>query len=226
MFCPECRVEYRPGFRRCSDCDVDLVYELPPEAPIPKELSGEAWAGREIQDGEELRMIWEGDDALDCANACRQLQSGDIPYKLNQRVAARRANMEFEREYKIQVRGKDYAKAREVFGYIDEAEEEAMKEAEASGALELPAEIDDPPVVSIQGDWNATSWFPEDATVEVWSGSTKKNGSIVEMSLKENRINYRVDLEGEEQKKVFVLPEDETQAREIVREIVEGAPPE
>jgi hypothetical protein len=28
MFCPECRAEYRPGFTRCSDCDVDLVHEL------------------------------------------------------------------------------------------------------------------------------------------------------------------------------------------------------
>ena len=29
MFCPECRTEYRPGFTRCADCDVDLVHELP-----------------------------------------------------------------------------------------------------------------------------------------------------------------------------------------------------
>lgn len=28
MFCPQCRVEYRPGFTRCSDCEVDLVSEL------------------------------------------------------------------------------------------------------------------------------------------------------------------------------------------------------
>jgi hypothetical protein len=28
MFCPECRAEYRPGFTRCPDCDVDLVHEL------------------------------------------------------------------------------------------------------------------------------------------------------------------------------------------------------
>jgi len=29
MFCPECRAEYRPEFTRCSDCDVELVHELP-----------------------------------------------------------------------------------------------------------------------------------------------------------------------------------------------------
>ena len=28
MFCPKCKSEYRQGFTRCSDCDVDLVYEL------------------------------------------------------------------------------------------------------------------------------------------------------------------------------------------------------
>jgi len=30
-FCPKCRAEYREGFSRCSDCDVDLVDELPRE---------------------------------------------------------------------------------------------------------------------------------------------------------------------------------------------------
>lgn len=43
MVCPECRAEYRPGFSRCADCDVDLVQEL------PVELSGtlqRTWSGR------------------------------------------------------------------------------------------------------------------------------------------------------------------------------------
>ena len=28
-FCPNCQSEYRPGFTRCRDCDVDLVASLP-----------------------------------------------------------------------------------------------------------------------------------------------------------------------------------------------------
>ncbi len=29
MYCPSCLAEYRAGFTRCPDCDVDLVAELP-----------------------------------------------------------------------------------------------------------------------------------------------------------------------------------------------------
>jgi hypothetical protein len=36
MFCPQCKAEYRPGFIRCSDCDVELVDCLPPEIQEPK----------------------------------------------------------------------------------------------------------------------------------------------------------------------------------------------
>jgi len=25
MYCPQCKAEYRQGFTRCSDCDVELV---------------------------------------------------------------------------------------------------------------------------------------------------------------------------------------------------------
>ena len=36
-FCPKCRAEYREGFTRCSDCDVELVDELPPEEEMADE---------------------------------------------------------------------------------------------------------------------------------------------------------------------------------------------
>jgi len=41
MFCPKCGAEYRAGFTHCSDCDVDLVEELPQEISINKDNEGE-----------------------------------------------------------------------------------------------------------------------------------------------------------------------------------------
>jgi len=32
VFCPKCRSEYREGFINCSDCNIPLVSELPPES--------------------------------------------------------------------------------------------------------------------------------------------------------------------------------------------------
>ena len=37
MFCPKCRNEYREGFTYCSDCDLTLVVELPPEPTLDVE---------------------------------------------------------------------------------------------------------------------------------------------------------------------------------------------
>ena len=36
MFCPKCRTEYREGFYVCSDCNSDLLDELPEVPPEPK----------------------------------------------------------------------------------------------------------------------------------------------------------------------------------------------
>ena len=56
MFCPQCRVEYRPGFTHCTDCDVDLVDEslLDPGAypqvrktELPGQLSCTLWRGKD-----------------------------------------------------------------------------------------------------------------------------------------------------------------------------------
>jgi hypothetical protein len=36
VICPNCGTEYRDGFTRCADCDVDLVEPPPPPEPPPQ----------------------------------------------------------------------------------------------------------------------------------------------------------------------------------------------
>jgi hypothetical protein len=56
MFCPQCRVEYRPGFTHCTDCDVDLVHENAPDpggypqvrkTELPGQFSCTLWRGKD-----------------------------------------------------------------------------------------------------------------------------------------------------------------------------------
>ena len=44
MFCPKCRAEYREGFYKCADCEVDLVHELASD-PEPKYVEYEQVLG-------------------------------------------------------------------------------------------------------------------------------------------------------------------------------------
>jgi hypothetical protein len=68
-------------------------------------------------------------------------------------------------------------------------------------------------------------WYPEDATSLAWDGEPAEAREIIEMALKENDIWMRWEIQ-DEKPRLFVLPEDVAPAKEIVREIVEGRPPE
>jgi hypothetical protein len=65
MFCPQCKVEYRPGFTRCSDCDVDLVTSLDPSIS-PAKQQGPA-------------LAWRGDDPVIFSRVLAALQNAEIP---------------------------------------------------------------------------------------------------------------------------------------------------
>jgi len=58
----------------------------------------------------------------------------------------------------------------------------------------------------------------------VWSGSDEARAGFLSQALTENEIPVRVETRGSEAT-VYVPPEEEMLAREIIREIVEGAPP-
>jgi len=69
-------------------------------------------------------------------------------------------------------------------------------------------------------------WYPEDLELPIWTGNNVCALDSIGMALREHEIPYRVESPEPGAAKVFIHPEDEERAREIVRDAVEGPPPE
>lgn len=63
MFCPQCGTEYRSGFTRCSDCNVELVASRPVQR---------------TRDSGPV-TVWRGDDPVAFSAAMAALQAAEIP---------------------------------------------------------------------------------------------------------------------------------------------------
>ncbi len=208
MFCPQCRVEYRPGFTRCSDCDVDLVPTLP---------QAEQGTSSERPSG-SLQILWEGEDLALFENLLDGLESAGIRYfdqPLGIYPGARRRDP-FPVQpmarfgYQVAVLSSDLGRARQILGKLLEEEPKDM---------ELPA-LDE----KQHGTPERIDRADEELTCEIWSEADKSLAEFLEAGLKENGIASRIERQAEKVT-VYVSPEDESVAREILREIVEGAPP-
>ena len=212
MFCPQCKAEYRQGFTRCADCEVDLI------SALPQNLSEEPNAPEGL-----LRSVWGGSGELAFADVCEKLGDAGIPFKVIRRED-RLFNTHNYPNLQIAVPQSLYDKALELAG--DPSELMPADEAEAEAMLGLPAQDHVSATSDRHADWGPGSWYPEDATVEVWSEGSDNLTWMVESCLRENYIRSRTDILDDGSRKIFVLPEAEFRAREIVREIVQATPPE
>ena len=230
MICPECKAEYRPGFTRCADCDVELVWE---QAEASSSPFGAAEPGDPNED--PYCSFWKGDDPRIHADLCEVLDEAGIPHN----TVFRRDhlfNLNNFPAYQIGVPFSLFEKAenvvKEAFG---SAEDQAVKLLEAprnsqkgsEGAWKMPATLTPDEAENIPGPPNAGEegdWYPEDADAQVWVGETVAVDFLI-AALHENGIRCRVERNGS-RAGLFVLREDEAKAGEIVREVVEGKPPE
>jgi hypothetical protein len=57
----------------------------------------------------------------------------------------------------------------------------------------------------------------------VWSGEDADTKDMLVASLRENGIGY--ELDGENHFRIRVMPDSESRAREIIREVMEATPP-
>lgn len=76
MFCPQCKAEYRDGFYVCTDCNVQLVTEIPSaqvaETPVRPDTS-------------QFEKIFETEDSYEFLDACKVLEEAGIPFAGDER---------------------------------------------------------------------------------------------------------------------------------------------
>jgi hypothetical protein len=212
MFCPKCKAQYRPGFSRCADCGIDLVDALPG-----------ASAG-DVQQShlDSPRTIWIGDSETDCVAQCTELKEAGIPYAVVQRVKEKRQRMQVSWKYELAVsaeherRAKDLLQLPEKVVEWDSDNPEEPDEEEA-----LPdAGVVEPDLDEARRRRSYLKYFDSDnACVEI-SEAGSLGIDVVKSCLKENYIRVRVESQADGSQKLFVLPEDEPAAREIVREML------
>ena len=202
----------KEAFGTDEESGENTVHLLPPPEEDPR--------------AQKLRSVWVGNSAIDCAALCGALKEAGIYYRVDeQKELAVRGTID---RYQIGADEKDYQRAVEITGGFHPEGLEEEEEEEAS-ADEIPAlqEQGEPGSDWVEGSERIRrrEWYPEDATSLAWEGDPADWRDVIEMSLMEHDIPMRWETQ-DEKPKLFVLPEDEERAKEIVREILEGQPPE
>ena len=210
MFCPECKDEFRPGFTHCADCGVDLVEKLPDENDVPEP---EAPLG-------EMKEVWGGRDQETCVFLCLALKQSGIPYRVTQNNQSVFSSI--LGDFRILVPAEFYDKAKKII----EGDDSDDSDDPDSTAAELPAQDDKPPTDNddAHADWKDEA--PDDASVEVASGLDRAAADMIVLGLRENDVESRVETLPDGSRQIFVEPQDESRAREVIREIETESPPE
>jgi hypothetical protein len=205
MFCPQCRAEYRDGFTRCADCDINLVGQLPEPDGAVSEAA--------------VQEVWAGEDQGQCVAVCMQLRAADVRFRVFQQD--QQVFKSVYASFKIGVPPEFYDQAREIIGSDGP---EIVDGAEDQPEIELTAEDDAATTDEVDDGWEPGNWFPEDATAEIYCERAEQKIQMVESCLRENRIHARTDKLDDGSRKIFVMPDDERRAGEIVREVEEARP--
>jgi hypothetical protein len=211
MFCPECKAEYRLGFTFCSDCQTDLVESL----PEPSDVSG-----NKLQ-GADLREVWVGRSQEQCVAYCAELRAVGIPYHVIQHE--RLYFKDIEGNFRIGVLPELLEQAKRI---IDGDTLDDSNDSEVDPEVELQARDDKAPAGADDQHRDWKDEIPDDATIEVASEKDRDLAGMIVLALRENDIESRQAVLSDGSRKIFVTPEDESRAREIVHEIKTDTPPE
>lgn len=242
MFCPVCKCEFRPGFKRCNTCDVDLVETLPAEEEVdhtPPPTAAQM---------DHPTLLWSGANGGIFSALTAALDDAQIPYN-KEELDARLVFTSQHADLEVWVPIANLPHAQPILDSVlanplHANDAASAAEGEDDSAGEIPAEDDEGPD-DIRHESFAHQLYPEDATAEVWSGADEMMADVLKSCLAEVGINCHVrtpeseesdvDSNGHTNKPadkstapfaVCVLPQDETRARQIVSEVTDGTPPQ
>lgn len=244
MFCPVCRYEFRPGFKRCNTCDVDLVETLPPEKEVdhtPPPTAAQM---------DHPTLLWSGASGGIFSALTTALDDAQIPYN-KEELDARLVFTSQHADLEVWVPVANLPQAQPILDAVlanpmnaDAVSPTALDvENEDDTSAEIPAE-DDEGADDVRHESFAHELYPEDATAEVWSGDNETMADVLKSCLAEIGVNCYVRTPDAEEDgdpgihtnkhankpaspfAVRVLPEDADLARQIVREVTDGVPPQ
>src|SRR6266571_4133740 len=189
MFCPQCKAEYRQGFTRCADCDVDLVYTLPATESAFAETSQAASLVESDED--PFCSFWKGDDPRIHAELCSVLDDAGIPHKTVRRQD-HLFNLSNYPAFQIGVPFSMYETAEEAVKEAFDLEHSDPRAAETLSApsllpetrrsfRKLPSTLTLPSEENIPGpptEGHLLDAPPEEATADIWSGAAKRWPSV------------------------------------------------
>jgi len=223
MFCPICKTEYRPGFTRCSDCHVDLVPELPAEAPEEQEESAPLWP-----DAETMSELWRGEDTVLHGRLLSELKQAGIPCETEQTREAAGCGLEpiargVEPRFGfiVRVQPQDRPSATVILYKLREAEN-----------VDFSIPVDTSAAFRISQNKTRTGLLTpvedeEDESQElkcVWEGNDASKRDFVRASLRENGLVTHSTFQGQNYR-ILVGEAAQARAIETIKEIVEGMPP-
>jgi hypothetical protein len=165
-----------------------------------------------------LVTLWAGESPAVHAALLEELEAAKIPFSDkslgDDEVAPTADPLPIDWKprfgFEVAVLSADLAAAKEVL-------EKLLDEEPAD--LEIPAQDG---VATVKPPLTvATETHP---TVEVWNGNNERMAQFLVAAIQENEIPIHLENPGEETR-IYVSAANEKRAREIVREVVEGAPP-
>ncbi len=208
MVCPNCKCEYIRGVTECADCGVPLVQALEPQDPNPL-------------DNVRLVSVWQGNDPSECERVKAALENAGIEF-LDRDSKNFDVFVPLGSDLEIFVSAADRDAARKIILDEDGSIDPNELTPEGIEALTLPEsdqpDSDEPQDLSVE-------WHEDDPTVAVWTGESEVLADNLVMCLREVGIASR-KLSDPGTWQVVVRPEQESRAKEIVREVVEASPPQ